>query len=82
MQLREDPSKANVKKAIGTVSPKSAWTDPHVNKALDYLKGQGKDMTPLKDEMAKDEEKMKELQKKSPLLYDAIAGDAAANAVY
>lgn len=82
MQLREDPSKANVKKAIGTVSPKSAWTDPHVNKALDYLKSQGKDMSALKDEMAKDEEKMKELQKKSPLLYDAIAGDAAANAVY
>jgi len=74
----------NRKRAAGTVSPKSQLTDPTVQAAIAYLAkhGDAKKAATLQADIQKEMEEVAELQKKSPLLYDTIAQDAAANAVY
>lgn len=66
----------NRKMAVGTVSHKSNLTDPHIQASIDYISKVTKvSKADIVKELTEAADKFKDIEAKSPILYNTIAGN-------
>lgn len=69
-------TESNVKKALGSVAPRSKLSDPHIQAAIDYIvKNSGKTKQEIEQHLLDKDAEYKDLEGKSKILYSAIAAN-------